>query len=81
MKRQQFLMAGMLFLSAIGALTVKAHVNRLPTVYGKLGGQCQALCTTSIGPVCGMTSDDGLYYAGGTCATRFTGICYSIPTN
>lgn len=74
-------MAGMLFLSAIGALTVKAHVNRLPTVYGKVGGQCLALCTTSAGALCNFASDDGLYYTGGTCATRYTGINFSIPTN
>lgn len=74
-------MAGMLLLSTIGALTVKAHVNRLPTVYGRVGGQCLALCTTSAGFVCTFASDDGLYYTGGNCATRFTGMNYAIPTN
>lgn len=74
-------MAGMLFLSAIGALTVKAHVNRLPTVYGKFAGQCQALCSASPNAICGMLSDDGVYYTAGNCATRFTGINYAIPTN
>jgi len=80
MKRQMILMAALLFCTASAALTVKAHVGRQTTIYGKWGGQCSPLCSSAVNAVCVRTSDDALYYTNGTCGTRYTGANYALPS-
>lgn len=78
--KQKVLMGVAMGIALLGALGSKANVKRLPTVYGKLGGQCLPLCSSTFNSVCVATSDDAVYYVGGTCATRYTGANYAIPS-
>ena len=79
MKLQNIVMTCALILAAAGAFASKGIANRLPTIYGKIGGQCTALCTTTVSNVCLKGDDDGLYYTVGPCQTQYTGARYQIP--
>lgn len=78
--RQKLLMRFAMGVALLGALGSKANVKRQTTIYGKLGGQCLPLCSSTTNSVCVMASDDGVYYSTGACATRYTGVNYAIPS-
>lgn len=78
--KQKVLMGIAMSIALLGALGSKANVKRQTTIYGKLGGQCVPMCSSTVNSMCVAFSDDALYYSTGTCGTRYTGVNYALPS-
>lgn len=77
--KQKVLMMLVILATLFSSFGMRGRASLGPTIYGKLGGQCQALCSTTVGNVCTVPSDDGKFYANSNCATLYAGMRYEIP--
>ncbi|MVT07672.1 hypothetical protein [Chitinophaga tropicalis] len=79
MKVQKIAMTGLLVMTGIAAFSMKGYRPIGDYIYGKVQGQCQALCGTTVSNICTVGSDDGKYYALINCTTQYLSIRYAKP--